>query len=207
MTSCGHFRSAIVTGIAARMPSFLAGNDAAAMMLRRSPGSPDTTDGTSRMSCPPSMTIFTAVQLRKAEFTSIWKMTRGTAEYRCGMSLPRRGSVLLRFGGVSHTARVYWDGREVGCHYNAFTGFDILIPEAEAGAHTLTVAVDNRFSPESALHISNDYMTYGGITRPVEAHMVEGAYIQRTAFYARETGEGAFEVHARVWVYAMKGGS
>ena len=49
-------------------------------------------------------------------------------------------------------------------------------------------------------------MTYGGITRPVEAHMVEGAYIQRTAFYARETGEGAFEVHARVWVYAMKGG-
>ena len=64
------------------MPSFLAGIDAAAMMLRRSLGSPDTTDGTSRMSCPPSMTIFTAVQLRKAEFTSIWKMTRDTVEYR-----------------------------------------------------------------------------------------------------------------------------
>ena len=76
MTSCGHFRSAIVTGIAARMPSFFAGIDAAAMMLRRSLGSPDTTDGTCRMSCPPSCTSFTAVQLRKAEFTSIWKMTR-----------------------------------------------------------------------------------------------------------------------------------
>ena len=76
MTSCGHFRSAIVTGMAARMPSFFAGIDAAAMILRRSPGSPETTDGTSRMSCPPSRTIFTAVQLRKAEFTSIWKMTR-----------------------------------------------------------------------------------------------------------------------------------
>ena len=77
ITSCGHFRSAIVTGMAARMPSFFAGIDAAAMMLRRSPGSPETTDGTSRMSWPPSRTIFTAVQLRKAEFTSIWKMTRG----------------------------------------------------------------------------------------------------------------------------------
>ena len=157
-------------------------------------------------------TLKAAGEERTAPVPGVWESLpglgdwRGTAEYRRGVSLPRRGGVLLRFGGVSHTARVYWDGREVGGHYNAFTGFDILIPEAEAGAHTLTVAVDNRFSPESALHIPNDYMTYGGITRPVEAHMVEGAYIQRTAFYARETGEGAFEVHARVWVYAMKGG-
>ena len=76
MTSCGHSRSAIVTGMADLMPSFFAGIDAAEMMLRRSLGSPDTTEGMSRMSCPPSMTIFTADQLRKAEFTSIWKMTR-----------------------------------------------------------------------------------------------------------------------------------
>ena len=34
-------------------------------------GSPETTDGTSRMSGFPSRTIFTAVQLRKAELTSI----------------------------------------------------------------------------------------------------------------------------------------
>ena len=50
------------------------------MMLRRSEGSPDTTDITSRISGFPSRTIFTADQLRKAEFTSIWKMMRGTDE-------------------------------------------------------------------------------------------------------------------------------
>ena len=55
---------------------FFAGMDAAVTMLRRSDGSPDTTEGTSRMSGPPSRRIFTAVQLTKAEFTSIWKMTR-----------------------------------------------------------------------------------------------------------------------------------
>jgi hypothetical protein len=58
------------------MPSFFAGMDAAVMMLLRSEGSPDTTEGTIRMSLLPSLTIFTAVQLRNAEFTSIWKIIR-----------------------------------------------------------------------------------------------------------------------------------
>ena len=40
-------------------------------LLRRSLGSPDTTDGTRQMSGLPSRIIFTAVQERKAEFTSI----------------------------------------------------------------------------------------------------------------------------------------
>ena len=70
-TRVGQVRSAIETGCAVFMPSFLAGMDAAVMMLRRSLGSPDTTDGTSRMSGFPSITSFTALQLRNAEFTSI----------------------------------------------------------------------------------------------------------------------------------------
>ena len=77
MTSDGQVRSAIETGWAVFIPSFLAGIDAAVMILRRSFGSPDTTEGTRRISGFPSRTIFTAVQLRKAEFTSIWKMMRG----------------------------------------------------------------------------------------------------------------------------------
>ena len=71
ITSEGQVRRAIDTGCAVLMPSFLAGMDAAVMMLRRSDGSPDTTEGTSRMSGFPSPSIFTAVQERKAEFTSI----------------------------------------------------------------------------------------------------------------------------------------
>ena len=76
MTSDGQVRRAIETGVAVLIPSFFAGMDAAVMMLRRSFGSPETTEGTSRMSGRPSRTIFTADQLRKAELTSIWKMMR-----------------------------------------------------------------------------------------------------------------------------------
>ena len=78
MTSVGQVRSAIDTGCAVLMPNFLAGIDAAVMMLRRSDGSPDTTDGTSRRSSPPSRTRLTADHDRKAELTSIWKMMRST---------------------------------------------------------------------------------------------------------------------------------
>ena len=78
MMSPGHLRMAIDTGSAVLMPSFFAGMDAAVMMLRRSLGSPETTDGTSLMSGFPSRTSFTALQERNAELTSIWKIIRGT---------------------------------------------------------------------------------------------------------------------------------
>ena len=58
------------------MPSFFAGIEAAVTMLLLSDGSPDTTAGTSLMSDPPSDRILTAIQLRNAEFTSIWNITR-----------------------------------------------------------------------------------------------------------------------------------
>ena len=70
MTSCGYVRSAIDTGCAVLMPSFLAGMDAAVMMLLRSEGSPEITEGTSLMSGWPSFTSLTALQLRNAELTS-----------------------------------------------------------------------------------------------------------------------------------------
>ena len=61
----------MLIGWAVLIPSFFAGIEAAVIMLRRSVGSPDTTDGTSLMSDPPSDKSFTALQLRNAEFTSI----------------------------------------------------------------------------------------------------------------------------------------
>lgn len=72
----GHILMAMLIGIAVFIPSFFAGMDAAVTMLLRSDGSPDTTEGISLISGPPSDIILTAVQLRKAEFTSIWKITR-----------------------------------------------------------------------------------------------------------------------------------
>ena len=47
------------------------------------------------------------------------------------------------------------------------------------GEHTLAIVADNRFSEESALHVPNDYMSYGGVTRPVAVEEVADVYLER----------------------------
>ena len=129
---------------------------------------------------------------------------RGVGRYKRTVDVSQPGSLLLRFGGASHTAQVLWDGCQVGGHYNAFTGFDVLLEDVPAGAHALEMVVDNRFGEQSALHIPNDYYTYGGINRPVELHRVGDAYIERMAFHAVERDDGGFTAHVRAWVRAVK---
>ena len=102
---------------------------------------------------------------------------RGTADYARKVQVCRDGNVLLRFGGVSHTAQVFWDGQKVGEHYNAFTGFEILLTDVRSGEHDLCVQVDDSYCEASTLHVPNDYMTYGGINRPVEMQEIGGAFI------------------------------
>lgn len=88
------------------------------------------------------------------------------------------GTIRLVFKGVSHTARIHVDGKEVGTHYNAYTPFSVLVRELKSGLHRLDVYVDNRFSESSALHVPNDYMSYGGISRGVVLEYLEKAYIE-----------------------------
>ena len=88
------------------------------------------------------------------------------------------GNVRLIFKGVSHTAKVCVDGREVGSHYNAFTPFAVLLKDLTDGNHKLEVYADNSFSEASALHVPNDYMTYGGINRGVVLEYLEDSYIE-----------------------------
>lgn len=88
------------------------------------------------------------------------------------------GTIRLVFKGVSHTARVCVDGKEVGSHYNAFTPFSVVVKGLEAGCHKLEVYADNSFSEDSALHVPNDYMSYGGISRGVVLEELEEAYIE-----------------------------
>ena len=47
------------------------------------------------------------------------------------------------------------------------------------GEHTLAIVADNRFSDISALHVPNDYMSYGGVTRPVAVEEVADVYLER----------------------------
>ena len=129
---------------------------------------------------------------------------RGTADYERTVEIAEHGNYLLRMGAVSHTGHVYWDEQLVGQHYNAFTGFDILLKNVAAGPHDLRVLVDNRFTEESTLHIPNDYYTYGGINRAVELHKVGKAYIERMAFHSVKTGEHAYQAIVKVFVRAIE---
>lgn len=111
-----------------------------------------------------------------------WESLPGLRSYR-GEGIFRRsftggGNLRLEFKGVSHTATVFLDGHPVTSHYNAYTPFSAVIANVPQGKHSLEVRVDNRFSPISALHIPNDYMTYGGINRPVALEFVGSSFLQ-----------------------------
>lgn len=109
------------------------------------------------------------------------------------------GNLRFEFKGVSHTATVWLDGREIAKHYNAYTIFDVVLTNIPDGVHTLEIKADNRFSEESALHIPNDYMSYGGITRPVVLEQIADVYLKQvhvTPFFSN--GVWSAEVEAVV---------
>jgi len=115
--------------------------------------------------------------------------TRGTGTYSREICLQEAGHVRLEFKGVSHTADVFWDGEKIAHHYNAYTGFSAVVKNADMGKHLLEVKVDNTFSESSALHIPNDYYTYGGIIRPVVLERVSDVYISGVHFIPYREGE------------------
>lgn len=101
---------------------------------------------------------------------------RGEADYTTAFET--EGNIRLEFKGVSHTATVYLDDRELGSHYNAYTPFSFVATGLKAGQHHLRVRVSNAFGPQSALHIPNDYYSYGGISRPVILEKVSDCFLQ-----------------------------
>lgn len=88
------------------------------------------------------------------------------------------GTIRLEFKGVSHTATVYLDGTEIVHHYNAYTAFEAIVKNLPAGEHTLEIKADNRFSEASALHVPNDYMSYGGVSRPVVLEQLPAVFVR-----------------------------
>jgi len=126
---------------------------------------------------------------------SAWESMRGLENYR-GLGRYTReiitagGNLRLEFGGVSHTADVYWDGEKIAHHYNAFTPFEAILTDVPAGKHTLSVIADNRYTEASALHVPNDYRTYGGITRPVVMEQLASAYVHQLHVTPVRTANG-----------------
>lgn len=107
---------------------------------------------------------------------------RGKGIYTRKVLVKKDTNIRLVFKGVSHTADVTFDGEKIAHHYNAFTPFSAVVKNVKAGEHTISVDVDNTFSEASALHIPNDYYTYGGITRPVAMEYVPDVYVENIHF-------------------------
>lgn len=120
------------------------------------------------------------VQMR-VTVPSCWENYPGTRTYRGRVyyerSFQASGNIRLEFKGVSHTAEVFVDGERVATHYNAYTPFSAVIKNLSSGFHKLRVCVDNSFDSRSALHVENDYQTYGGITRAVALEELKGVYV------------------------------
>lgn len=101
---------------------------------------------------------------------------RGEGIYR--KTFQAQGNVRIECKGVSHTATVYLDGHEIGHHYNAYTPFSVVVNDLEPGRHMLEIKADNRFHKDSALHVPNDYMSYGGISRGVVVEELNDLYLE-----------------------------
>lgn len=89
------------------------------------------------------------------------------------------GNIRFWFGGISYFAKVYFDGVLAGIHYNAYTGFEVVIEQVKKGEHLLEIEVNNAFSEKSALHFPNDYYTYGGLIRPTQMELLKDCYISQ----------------------------
>lgn len=136
---------------------------------------------------------------------SCWEMLPGFESWRGRawlvreVRLPRATALRLVFGGVSHTAEVFWNGQPVARHEDAYTPFEVLLPLQPAGRALLALRVDNTFGPHAGLHWSNDYYTYGGITRPVVIQEVPAVHLARLhATPVRTDGGWELDLKARV---------
>jgi len=122
---------------------------------------------------------------------------RGISRYE--RTVEGEGNLLFAFSGISHTARICLDGKELGRHEGAYTGFSVLAADVKPGEHRLTVDVDNSFGEANALSVPNDYMTYGGIFRSCQMETVASAYLSHLRLIPRKNrDEWAIDVKVRL---------
>ncbi|MDF2523072.1 MAG: beta-galactosidase/beta-glucuronidase, partial [Clostridiales bacterium] len=124
--------------------------------------------------------------------------------------------IVLRFGSVTHTAKVYVNGNLVVEHKGGFTPFEAEINDfLTPGKNRLTVAVNN-IVDESTLPVgfysesvvegigkiaknrpNFDFFNYAGIHRPVKIYTTPDTYIKDVAIltdFDKNTGYVKYEV-------------
>ncbi len=87
-------------------------------------------------------------------------------------------NIVISFGAVSSTAKVYLDGELLGSHYGSYTEFKFDV-KTFVGEHLLAVLVDSRSDTETIPQEIADWYRYGGIYRSVELAEMEDTWISR----------------------------
>lgn len=105
---------------------------------------------------------------------------RGTGVYRRSVTAAA-GPQRLKLGGLGLYAKVWWDQTLIGEIKLPYSSIDLDFTNATAGEHTLTVAVDNRLSLETAplFRPNYDFYAYGGIYRVVVLQALPSQRIER----------------------------
>lgn len=148
---------------------------------------------------------------RFVQVPSCWESIHGLEDYR-GKGVyaktirTQSENIRLIFKGVSHTADVFLDGKPIAHHYNAYTEFYALVKNLEKGDHKLEVYVDNSFSEQSALHVANDYRSYGGITRPVILEELDDLFL-RWMHVTPILENGAWKVNVKIQLVNLADGT
>lgn len=129
----------------------------------------------------------------------VWESVPGLKRYKgraCYENTFEGGGTLrFVFGGVSFRAKVYLDDGLIVEHYGAFTAFDAVAERVPHGMHTLRIEADNRYGEDSALHVENDYYSFGGVNRPVDVQQLGSAYLTDLSIRTRcEDGQWIADV-------------
>jgi len=123
---------------------------------------------------------------------------RGIAWYHRDIETSADKALRLVFGGVSHTGTVFVDGRMVGEHYDAYGAWDMVVPPNRKRRRDVVVRVNNTLNEESVLHRHDDYYTYGGFIRPVEAQQVPEVFIDKLFAVPSMGRDGKWNLDVRV---------
>lgn len=110
---------------------------------------------------------------------SVWNTELDLLEYE-GIAWYQRsfhtdgGCLRFCFGAVMTEAEVWLDETYLGSHYGGFCQFDLIARDVCAGAHTLTVRINNKADEHSIPQVRADWYHYGGIIRSVSVQTLEG---------------------------------
>ena len=143
----------------------------------------------------------------------------GWVFYQRMVSLPEKSvegqRIVLRFGAVTHAAKVYWNGKFIGEHKGGFLPFEMEIDSVlSEGENLLTVAVDNKIDyttlpvggksdmlggmfpqgteeKKKRNYPNFDFFNYCGITRPVKIYTTPKDYIEDITIVPKVKGETA----------------